>query len=116
MATRFASQFARSAAPNLMFQFSEPIGYYNAAGDAVRTIDALIERNVEMIDETGGTVAANAMIIRVRDSATLGISSTEIDTGGDEVSVALRVGEDAQRRAIVKVLSTENGLVRFGVQ
>lgn len=75
----------------------------------------MVERDVEVISESG--TPAQATIIRVRDDATAGISSTEIDTGGDKVAYSLRAGETPQqRKSIVRVLSTENGMVRFMVQ
>lgn len=114
MATRFATQFARTGAVNLSLQFGETIEYYNRAGDPVRVVQAMIDRNVEVISEAG--VPGHATIIRVQDDSTSGITSTEIDTGGDEVAYARRVGEDRKRRAVVRVESTENGLVRFMVQ
>lgn len=99
----------------MLLQFGETVGYYNRAGDPVRNVTAMVERNVEIVSEAG--VVGQATIIRVRDSSSLGISSTEIDTGGDKVSFALRVGETpAQSKSIVRVMSTENGLVRFMVQ
>lgn len=112
--TRFATNFARTGAQSLTLQFGETIGYYNRAGDAVRNVSAMIDRNVEIVSEAG--IPGHATIIRVRNDATYGITSTEIDTGGDEVSYARRVGETAKRRAIVRVESTDNGIVRFMVQ
>ena len=113
--TRFRTRFQRVAVPNLLREFGEEIGYFNAAGDPVRTITAMIEREVDLMTEAGD-VSAQATIVRVENDATVGITSTEIDTGGDEISYPLRVGEDAVRRAIIKGMSTENGLVRFMVQ
>lgn len=113
--TRFATNFAATAAQSLTLQFGESIGYYNRAGDPVRNVMAMIDRNVEIISEAG--IPGRADIIRVKNDASTGISSTEIDTGGDKVSFPLRVGETpAQSKSIVKVEATENGLVRFMVQ
>ena len=112
--TRFSTHFNRTAAKNLNRQFGESIGYFNRAGDPVRNITGMILRDAELIDETG--VPGQATVIRVENDAATGISATEIDTGGDEIEFALRVGETKRRKAIVSVLSTENGLVRFLVQ
>ena len=98
-----------------MHQFGDSIIYFaSGAGDG-RAIQAMVDREVGIVGETG-EVNALATVVRVFDNVTTGISSTEIDTQADEILVSLRVGETPQRRAIVRVVSTENGLVRFIVQ
>ena len=74
---------------------------------------AIVEREVQVIDEAG--VMGLATKVRVFNDSVTGISATEIDTGRDFVTVVLRVGEAPQRRAIVNVESTENGIVAFEV-
>lgn len=74
---------------------------------------AVIERDAV---ETEDGVIVKQMILKVENSANSGISSTEIDEGGDQVVVPIRVGEDAVTKTIQQVISTENGLVRFLVQ
>lgn len=112
MATRFASMFAKTGAPNLMLQFGDSITYLPSAGGS-RSIQAMIER--ETVESSDG-VLAKQMIVRVKNSATEGIAATEINEGGDQVQLPIRVGESAVTKTILHVLSTENGLVRFLVQ
>lgn len=125
MATRFASQFKRSAVPGLLRQFAETITYHPGSGNgtgpgpgpggASREVEAMIEREGPgLLDEMG--VAVFAAILRVKNSSTDGIASTEIETAGDEVSFPLRAGESVTRKAIMRVISTDNGVVRFGVK
>jgi len=112
MATVFGSLFARTAAINLIRQYGETVGYYNRDGDPVRNILAIVERNeLQIISETG-EITGQAIVIRVRNDSTYGISSSEVDTGGDEISFPLRVGDTAQRRAIVRVINDSAGLLR----
>ena len=74
---------------------------------------AIVERGTfEVISETGD-VTSQAIVVKVRNDSTYGISATEIDTGGDELNVAIRAGGTAQRRAIVRVLSDNGAFVRF---
>lgn len=80
-----------------------------------RIVKAVIERDVQVLASTG-EVTVYDIVCEVLDDASEGIAATEIDTGPDQVTVPLRVGETGVRRQIVKVLSTENGLVRFAVQ
>ena len=113
--SRFATQFRRGAAPNLQRQFGETITYYRADG-VTRSITAIIVReSLAIIQELGGTIGAN-LIIEVQNSDTLGISSSELDTGGDQIGVALRVGEAASVRSIVRVLSDSGAYLRLALQ
>lgn len=113
--SRFATQFRRGAALNLQRQFGETVFYYRADG-VTRTISGMITReSLAIIQELGGTLGAS-LIIEVQNSDTLGISSTELDTGGDQIGVALRVGEAASVRSIVRVLSDSGGYLRLALQ
>lgn len=114
MATRFAQQFSRLGVDSLLRQFGESITYYAEGAGSGRSITAMIQRDVSVVDESG-QVISQATVMRVKDDSTYGISATEIDTI-DEVSFELRVGETAQRKVIAKVLGTDNGFVRFEVQ
>lgn len=114
MVTRFAQQFGRYAAPGLAWHFGDTVTYH-PGGSGSRPIQAMIERNVQVISD-GGEVVVYDFVLRVLDNSTTGIAATEIDTGPDQVTVATRVGEAPLRRQIVQVISTENGLVRFAVQ
>ena len=114
MATRFSQQFNRLGAPLLIRQFGESIVYYAGGTGAGRTIDAIIDREHSVVSDIGEVIGF-VTLIQVRDSSTLGISAAEIDTGDDEVSVALRTGKDVQRRQIVRVVSTDNGMVQFEI-
>lgn len=113
--SRFATQFRRGAAPNLQRQFGETVVYYRADG-VTRNITAIVVReSLAIIAELGDIVGAN-LIVEVQNSATLGISSSEVDTGGDRISVALRNGETATQRSIVRVLSDSGAYLRLALQ
>lgn len=111
--SRFQSSFAKYAAADLVFQFGEPGVYFAGGVGGGRSIQGIVERDVQTITDAG--IPALATFVTVKDSATAGISKTEIDTGSDTYSVALRQGETPQVRQIVFVESVEGGLVRFQV-
>ena len=115
MTTRFASLFRRTGAPMLLHQFGEQITYYPRGAATGRTISAMVERGVSVPSETGDGVAM-AIVVRVVDDSTEGISATEIDDGRDEVSIATITGGTAERRQITRVEADANGLVRFMVR
>lgn len=99
--TRFAQQFKRQAVPNLVRQFGEEVTYYPTGGNP-RTIDALVDRNNPPVFE-----------IRTKNSDCDGISSSEVNTGGDEIKFALRTGETAVRRVIIRVEDASGGMIRL---
>jgi hypothetical protein len=61
-------------------------------------------------------VQSQSIVVRVLNNSTTGISSTEIETGGDEIAVALRLGETSVRRAIVRVQADSTGFLRLLLQ
>lgn len=115
MATRFAQQFKRAGVPSLVRQFGESIVYYPQGVIANgRTIQALVERGVEVVSETGQV--SYALRVRVYNDTTLGIGATEIDDGRDTVSIALITDGPATVRQITRMTDDSNGMVRFLVR
>jgi hypothetical protein len=115
MANRFSSQFKKTGALGLLMQFGESVIYYPAAGGS-RSITAMVLRDELSAIAELGDVQGQAVIVRVLNDSTSGISSSEIETGGDEIAVALRLGEAVARRAIVRVQADSTGLLRLLVQ
>ncbi len=108
--SRFASQFRRSGAVALVRQFGETVVYYaQGAGDG-RPIQGIVTRG----QAVGGT--AQQIDVDVIDSATLGISATEINDSTDQIEVALVEGGARQRREITFVPDDSNGMLRLRVR
>ena len=101
----FHKQFLRTGTPNLLRQFGEPITYHTTGGTQREIDRALVDRT-----------NAPKLIVRVRNASVGGISSSEIDTGGDEISVPLRIGETAVRRSVIELIDDSNGFTRFVVE
>lgn len=137
MPTRFSQHFAKKAAPSLVLQFGEPLVYHPAptvptppSGQALvvdasgtsggtglsRSINGIVIRDRVRILAEAGDVPANQFIVRVLNDSTSGISSEEINDGGDEIEIPLSVGESAKRLQIVRVLNDNAGLTTFLVQ
>lgn len=116
MPNRFAKQMLRGGGRNLTRQFGETIVYYPRDGSDGRPVQAKVSRNtLEIIQETGD-ITSQALVVMVENDSCRGISSDEIDTGGDEIAVALRDGLPTQRRAIARVLGDHAGLLRILIQ
>ena len=112
--SRFRSQHKRGPAVSLVRQFGETIVYYSRGLGSGRTIQATIQRGVEVVTESNQT--AKAMIVAVVDDPVIGISSTEIDDGRDKVCIALDQGGVTEIREITLVQDDSNGMVRFIVR
>ena len=97
---------------------------YRPAGGTARTILAVIDRNPPAgISESPSGGIGKSITIDVANRATSvdddeygGISSDEVDTGGDKVDVALRIGLTAQSRMISRVLSQDAGMMQLEVR
>ncbi len=76
--------------------FAEEVIYTNVDGEQ-RTIKAMVFRDPVQNDLN---VPQPKLRIIVANDSTSGISSDELDTGGDTITVAYRKGEDAQEFGI----------------
>lgn len=108
MPTVFDSQFAASAFPGLLDTFGESITFYPGTGGS-RSIVGIINRDPpELIDGSGNAIKPKATI-QVTNSATLGISSKELDTGRDEISFMLNIGDTVATRFSISALQSSGG-------
>jgi hypothetical protein len=96
--------------------FAEIVTYYphRFFGEAVRparAIKAVVIR--EQIETLSEDVITNApsFEVHVANSSTLGISSDEIDTGGDQIEFPPRDGKTAERRTITRLVTQDNGML-----
>ncbi len=115
MPNQFSKMFARYASSREMTAFGEDVVYYPRSGGQ-RAIKAKVYRSPMAIIEETGEIPSQELMIVVKNSDCDGISSTEIDTGGDELAVALRQDSTPQRRSIARVITDHNGMVKFMVQ
>jgi hypothetical protein len=111
----FDTQFALSAVPGLQTYFGETITYKPRAGGS-RTIAGLVDRTDRSVFEGIDRGTAPTFVITVPNSVTTGILSTEIDTGGDRITVAARYGGTAVDRRITRIADTNGSSVTFEVQ
>jgi len=90
---------------------------YLPAGGGERPIDAIVNRDppAELGDAPHGH--SPLAIIAVRNNATDGISSAELDIGGgDKVRYAIRLGKTPQDRRITGIISQDAGMLRLEVR
>lgn len=94
---------------------AEWVDYFPRGGSA-RRIRAVISRNgpENLPNVAGGSTPQFTAL--VRNHATLGITSDEVDSGGDTIEVGPRVAEVPKTRRITEVLNHDAGLMLLLLQ
>lgn len=93
-------------------EFAESVTYKPRGSVTTRPIRAVVEREqLATVNEDGGETVAPMFIVHVANDSTLGISSDELDTGGDKISLPVRDGMTASYRAITRLISQDNGML-----
>lgn len=91
--------------------FAEAVTYKPRAG-GTRSINAVVFRESLLgVTEDGGETVSPMFEVHVCNSSTLGISSTELDCGGDKISFPVRDGMTASDRAIVRLITIDEGML-----
>ena len=88
-----------------------PHTYFGGTPASDRTIIAVVERLEVQTLEEGGNAVIPLFSVHVANSNTLGISSDEIDTGGDKISFPVRNGEAPVRRSILSITTQDSGML-----
>jgi len=102
MSDVFDDTLAAAAGSFFLLPGHETVTYFPASGSARRII-AVITRS-----EPGRMPVINALVM---NSSSEGIASDEVDTGGDKIECAKRVGEKPGLLRITEVLNQDAGLI-----
>lgn len=112
--TTFDTRFAARGFPRLLTMFGESIVYHPRVG-LPRTMTAIVDREVpQALAEMEGSVAPQ-LVIEVLNDEQDGIAS-HLFSRGDQIEVALRVGQTPERRTLTELLDSDAGLCRIGVR
>jgi len=93
--------------------FAESVTYYpQRFGTAAtpRVISAVVTRNQVATFNPDEQIVPE-FEVRVANDATTGISSAELNTGGDQIKLAVRIGETATRRSIQYMTEHDEGML-----
>lgn len=96
--------------------FAEVVTYYpwqkfGEVAPTPRSINAVVLREqAAVIGEDGDTVAP-VWQVHVSNDATLGISSAELNLGGDQIELPPRDGKTAIKRTITQLLIQDHGML-----
>lgn len=95
-------------------EFAESVVYRNRQSKVIpvtRTIKAVVIRLGTIESAESGGASTPAFEVHVANSATTGISSTELDLGGDTIELSVRPGMAASRRAIIDITDLDEGMM-----
>lgn len=88
-----------------------PHRFYGEAARESRSINAVVLREqIQVLTQDGDTVAP-VWQIHVANSNTTGISSAELDLGGDQLEFPPRDGKTAERRTITQLVIQDHGML-----
>ena len=88
-----------------------PHRFYGAALRSPRAINAVVFREqIASLTEDVETVLPVYEVHVANDSVT-GISSNEIDTGGDQIELPSRDGKTAEKKTITRIVTQDHGML-----
>lgn len=91
--------------------FAETLVYHKKDGGA-RTIRAVVDRqSYAAVTEAGGAYVLPLFEIHVANNATTGITSEELNLGGDFFVFSDRIGKRTEERAITSLVSHDEGML-----
>lgn len=97
-------------------EFAESVTYLPRSGGS-RTILAVVDREPPTLLDSAGNVISLSFVVYVHNDATTGISSSEVNTGGDKVQLHAKLGDAAVRTvSIVQMIDNDFGMVQLGLK
>jgi len=87
---------------------------YLPSGGGSREIEAIVDWEEE--SDVAGSSLSPVIEIQVRNSATDGISSNEVDRGGDKIRIPMKIGGSTQDRVIKRILNQDCGMLELEVR
>lgn len=89
---------------------------YTKRDASTRVIKAIVDRNAPgAVNPLNGSLAST-IIVAVANDATTGISSAEVDTKVDTITLATRVGGDNATHRVVRIVSHDAGVMTLEVR
>jgi hypothetical protein len=109
MANTFDEELVATAA-EFSSTFGETVTYYPAAGGS-REIEAVVNRRPPAELDGPPHGVGPEIEIAVANDATTGISSSEINKMKDQVKLAVRIGQTAEKRLVTEIISQDAGMM-----
>jgi hypothetical protein len=90
--------------------FAEVVIYYPRDGEA-RDIDAVVVRQALSLPSEYSDSITPVFEVHVANQSARGITSEELNLGGDSLWFAVRVGEEPSMRSITQLLDHDEGML-----
>lgn len=84
---------------------------YHPRGGSSRPVKVVIDRDALALFPEDGDNITPVSEVRVATTGTYGITSEELDTGGDMLEFEFRIGRGKQRRSITRILGHDEGML-----
>ena len=97
------------ASPN---DFAEPVVYYKKTGKARAIFMVVVRDALAILPEDGDTVTPVFELHGANDIVK-GISSEELNLGGDMLAFAVSVVQAVERREIIRLLGHDEGMIHL---
>lgn len=103
-----------SQADSQLAEFGEAVTYYPKGGGS-RNIVAIVDRNP--VSGIAGSPHGNTpkFLVLVKNDSDAGVSSSEVNTGGDKISLSALIGKTAQQRRIAAIQWHDVGMMYLEV-
>jgi len=94
--------------------FAESVTYWARDAGAGRAINAVVMREqIAAFEADGGQVNLPSFEVHVANDAATGISSDDLDIGGDQIELPPRDGKAAVRKTITQLITQDHGMLVF---
>ena len=70
-----------------------------------------MREQITAFDSAGGQVNLPSFEVHVANNSTSGISSSELNTGGDEIAFPPRDGKTATRKSVLQLVTQDHGML-----
>lgn len=98
-----------------LLRYGEEVIYIPRSGDS-RTIRAVVVRESIASEMTGFSAPTPVITVWVANDSTYGISASELDRGGDKISVAVKPGAQSTELAIVSTTIQDGDMIAIEVR
>lgn len=116
MPSVFDQRFGETAFYQLLAQFGESVTYTLRGGEE-RTFNAIIEREPPALLGSDGDVVTYAFLVRFRNDATDAVARSEINVGGDLITLVPKLGSaSTDTYQVLRVVSQDSGVVQVAVK
>jgi hypothetical protein len=92
--------------------FAETAVYYPLTGGE-RNVSVVVERQQIQVLPEDGDNNTPVFLVHVANNATTGITSEQLNIGGDRLAFADRVGDVIRERTILRLLNHDEGMLEL---